>query len=480
MLRANERKAGLVAGGWGAGTRPLALSRKTGRKADTPHAKAHGKPLSPRGRGVGERGRAALALAVGLLLAAQAHAATLVTAAQIHPVSGPAIENGQMLIDEGRIVAIGADLSAQAAGAERVDYPGHWIVPAFVTANTVMGLVEIETVRGSVDLAETGAINPNARAEVAINPDSELLPVARANGVLYAHVVPQAGQGGVIAGSSALIRMDGWTYEDMTVEAPVGIHLMWPGTRLPPWLPAAMREEALKGAERSREAIAKAFDDAAAWRTARDAGTLSGRDGRLEALAGVLDGKTRLYIHALEARQIREALDFTAARGLSFTLVGGQDAWRYAEPLKARGVGVILHSPYDLPLRRHEGHDATFANAAKLHAAGIPFAIASDGTSFAATLERNLPYSAAQAVSHGLPWDEGLKSITLAPAQLLGVSDRIGSLEPGKAASFVVTNGDPLEVKSRVVAAWLDGRSLDLSSRHTRLRDKYEGKYREP
>lgn len=438
-------------------------------------------PGMKRGKaGLGAGGWGALASLLALAWVAQAHAATLVTAAQIHPVSGPVIENGQMLFDAGRIVAIGSDLSAQAAGAERIDYPGHWIVPAFVTANTVMGLVEIETVRGSVDVEETGAINPNARAEVAINPDSELLPVARANGVLYAHVVPQAGQGGGIAGSSALIRLDGWTYEDMTVEAPVGIHLFWPSTRLPPWLPAAMREDALKGAERSREAIAKAFDEAAAWRTARDAGTLSGRDGRLEALARVLDGKTRLFIHALEARQIREALDFTAARGLAFTLVGGLDAWRYAEPLKARGVGVILHSPYELPLRRHEGHDVHFSNPAKLHAAGILFAIASDGTSFSATLERNLPYSAAQAVAHGLPWEEGLKAITLAPAQLLGVAERIGSLEPGKAASFIVTDGDPLEVRSRVVAAWLDGRLLDLSSKHTRLRDRYERKYQEP
>lgn len=406
-------------------------------------------------------------------------AATLFTGAKIHPVSSAPIDNGQLLIDGERIVAVGADLSAQAAGAERVDLSGRWVVPAFIAANTVMGLTEIETVRGSVDVAETGAINPNARAQVAVNPDSELLPVARANGVLYAHVVPQAGQGGVISGQSALIRMDGWTWEEMTVAAPVGVHLMWPSTRLPPFLPAPMREEAIKGAARSRELIEQAFDDAAAYDKARAAGTADGTDARWEAMRPVLAGKTPLFIHAIDLQQIREALDFTQRRGLKFTLVGGQDAWRVADVLKARGVPVILHTPFELPLRRHEGVDAAYANAGKLAASGIPLAIASDASGFAATLERNLPYAAAAAVAYGLPWDQGLRAITLTPAELLGVSDRLGSLEPGKTASFLVSDGDPLDVRSEIVAAWLDGKPVDLSSKHTRLRDKYEGKYRD-
>ncbi|MBL8244209.1 MAG: amidohydrolase family protein [Rhodanobacteraceae bacterium] len=422
--------------------------------------------------------RLALTLCAALTATA-APAATLFTGAKIHPVSSAPIDNGQLLIDGERIVAVGTDLSAQAAGAERVDLSGRWVVPAFIAANTVMGLTEIETVRGSVDMAETGAINPNARAQVAVNPDSELLPVARANGVLYAHVVPQVSQGGVIAGQSALIRMDGWTWEEMTLAAPVGVHLMWPSTRLPPFLPAPMREEAIKGAARSRELIEQAFDDAAAYDRARAAGTADGTDARWEAMRPVLAGKTPLFIHAIDLQQIREALDFTQRRGLQFTLVGGQDAWRVADVLKARGVPVILHTPFELPLRRHEGVDTAYANAGKLAAAGIPLAIASDASGFAATLERNLPYAAAAAVAYGLPWDQGLRAITLTPAELLGVSDRLGSLEPGKTASFLVSDGDPLDVRSEIVAAWLDGQPVDLSSKHTRLRDKYEGKYRD-
>ena len=416
-------------------------------------------------------------LASLLLLASAAPAATLYTGATLHPVSSAPIENGQMLVDGGKIIAVGADLSAQAGNAERVDLSGRWVVPAFIAANSVMGLTEIESVRGSVDVAETGAINPNARAQVAINPDSDLLPVARANGVLYVHVVPQAGQGGIVAGQSALVQLDGWTWEQMTVKAPIGLHLMWPSTRLPPWLPAPMRAEAIKGAARSRELIDQAFDNAAAYRTAKAAGTVAAPDARWEAMVPVLEGRTRLYIHAVDLQQIREALDFTRQRGLEFVLVGGQDAWRIADELKSRAVPVILHTPWELPLRRHEGYDTSYANAGKLAAAGINVAIASDASGFAATMERNLPYAAGQAVAFGLPWAQGLRAITLAPAEILGVADRLGSLEAGKDASFVVSDGDPLDVRSSIVAAYLNGEPVDLSSKHTRLRDKYERKY---
>ena len=422
--------------------------------------------------------RLLVAVAFGLAVATSAPAATLFTGAKIHPVSSAPIDNGQLLIDNGKIVAVGADLSAQAGGAERVDLTGRWVVPGFIAANSVMGLTEIETVRGSVDVAEEGSINPNARAQVAINADSELLPVARANGVLYVHVVPQAGQGGVVSGQSALVQLHGWTWEQMTLKASVGVHVMWPSTRLPPWLPAPMREEAMKGAARSRELLEQSFDDAVAYRAAKLAGTLEGTDARWEAMLPVLNGSTPLFIHALDLQQIREALDFTAQRKLDFVLVGGQDAWRVSDTLKARGIEVILHGPFDLPLRRHEGHDVNYANAGKLAAAGIKVAIASDASTFAATLERNLPYAAAHAVSFGMSWDQGLRSITLTPAEILGIADRLGSLEPGKDASFLVSDGDPLDVRSEIVAAYLNGQPLDLGSKHTRLRDKFEGKYR--
>ena len=419
-----------------------------------------------------------LATLLLVLATTTAPAATLFTGAKVCAVSADPIENGQLLIDDGKIVAVGSDLSAQAGDAERVDRSGRWVVPAFIAANSVLGLTEIETIRGSVDFAEMGAINPNARAQVAINPDSELIPVARAGGVLYAHVVPQVGQGGIVAGQSALVQLSGWTWEQMTVQAPIAMHLMWPTARVPEFLPAPMRAEAIKSAARSRELIDQAFDDAQAYRMAKRAGTVGALDARWEAMLPVLDGKLPLFIHALDLVQIREALDFTRRRQLDFVLVGGQDAWRAADELKARKVRVILYTPFDLPLRRHEGFDASYANAGKLASAGIPIAIASDASGFAATLERNLAVSAGQAVAYGLPWDQGLRAITLGPAEILGMSARLGSLDAGKDASFVVTDGDPLDVRSAVVAAWLNGEPVDLSSKQTRLRDKYEGKYK--
>lgn len=462
-------EAGQGARGRGNATRHAASPARIGMSAESGRSEGQPPCLLP---------LAPLFALAFIALATTAPAATLFTGATIHPVSSAPIENGQLLIDAGKIVAVGSDLSAQAAGAERIDYAGRWIVPAFIAANSVLGLTEIETVRGSVDFAEAGAINPNARAEVAVNADSELLPVARANGVLYVHVVPQAGQGGVLTGQSALVRLSGWNWAEMTVKAPIGVHLMWPTARLPPFLPAAMREEAIKGAQRSRELIEKAFDDAGTYALASKAGNAPGSDARLEALAKVLDGRTPLFIHALDLTQIREALDFAERRKLGFTLVGAQDGWRVAELLKARGVAVILHPPSELPLRRHEGFDAAWSNAARLHAAGVEVAIASDGSSFAATLERNLPYAAGQAVAYGLPWEQGLRAITLAPARMLGVDARLGTLEAGKDASFIVSDGDPLDVRSEIVAAWLEGEPVDLANRHTRLRDKFEGRYR--
>lgn len=421
--------------------------------------------------------RILLALACGLALNIAEAQSTLYTNARIVTLAGAPIDKGNLLVTDGKIAAVGADVSAPANAAV-VDLAGAEIYPAFITANTVLGLVEVEAVRATVDTAEIGTVNPNARAQVAVNPDSDLLPVARANGVLYAHVVPQVSQPGLIAGSSALMQLKGWTWEDMTVQSGMGMHVYWPSTRLPPWLPANMLEEARKQAAKAKQELVKAFNDARAYRTARQAGEISAPDSRWEAMLPVLEGSMRVFLHASDLNQIREALDFAAREKLDVVLVGGQDAWRMAAELKRRNIPVILHSPYDLPLRRSEGFDTTYRNAARLHAAGVRFAIASDASGFQAPLERNLPYSAAQAVSFGLPWEEGLRAITQRPAEILGIADRLGTLEVGKDASFIVTNGDPLEVRTRVLSAYIAGNAIDLSNKHTRLRDKFEQKYR--
>jgi imidazolonepropionase-like amidohydrolase len=394
----------------------------------------------------------------------------------LHTIARGSIENGRLRFTEGRIEAVGGD-EVPLEGAELIDGEGLHLYPGFISAHTTLGIAEIGAVRATVDVAETGMINPNVRAEVAINPDSELIPVARAGGVLHALVVPQPGQQGVLAGTSALVHLDGWTWSDMTLRAPVAMHLYWPSAQLPPWLPDAVRQQAQQSAQARLRALEQAVRDARAYATAAEAGSLAATDLRWEAMRPVLAGDLPVFIHADDAADILAALDFARKESLRVVLVGGQDAWRLTARLREQDVAVILNGAHWLPRRRGDPVQAPFELAARLHEAGVRFALASSGRD--STNERNLPFDAATAVAHGLPRDEALKAITLYPAELLGVADRLGSLEPGKDASFLLIEGDPLEIRSGIVAAWIGGRQIDLANRHGRLYEKYLEKQRQ-
>lgn len=420
-----------------------------------------------------------LLIALLAALAGAAHAAdkpaagkTVVLAgADLYTVSHGVIPRGELLIEGGKIAAVGAKVDAPA-GAERIDLSGKRIYPGYVAANSNMGLTEVDAVRATVDQAEVGPINPNARSIVAIDADSELFPVARANGVLSVLVVPQAGEDGLITGQSALVKLDGWTWEEMRLADPVGVHLSWPSTRLPPWLPREMQEKAGEAARKKLGEIDQAFRDARAYRAAKGAGK---KDLRWEAMIPVLDGKTPLFVHASNAVQIREALEFAKREQLRIVLVGGVDAWRFADTLKARDVPVILGSSHNLPLRRWEAYDTIYANAGKLAKAGVRFAIANDAGG--SSNERNLPYQAASYAAYGLGAENALRAITLSPAEILGVADRLGSLDAGKDATLFVANGDALEDATQVERAWIQGREVSMANKHTRLYEKYQRKY---
>jgi imidazolonepropionase-like amidohydrolase len=371
-----------------------------------------------------------------------------------------------------------AAMRSAPRGARVIDLEGRQVYPGFVAANTVLGLAEIGSVRSTVDEVEVGMINPNVRAEVAVNADSELFPVTRANGVLYAHTAPQVGQMGVIAGRSALLRLDGWTWEDMTVHAPAAMAVYWPLSLFPDYLPKAMRDQAMAAGKDKILALEAALQDARRYGEQRAAGE-GVRDLRWEAMQPVLSGELPVFVFADTVSQIQAAVEFAARHKLRMILVGGVEAWRMADTLAAHKVPVILAGTHNLPVRRSDSFDAIFSQAAKLHAAGVEFAIASQGDNFSSANERNLPYQAASAVAYGLPRDEALRAISLYPARLLGVADRIGSLTVGKEASFFIADGDPLEITTRIERAFILGREIDLSSRHTRLYDKYRQKYPE-
>ena len=403
----------------------------------------------------------------------------LITNAVIHTVSGATIESGSMLFDGGRIVALAGRGEPIATPSRVIDVGGKHVYPGMIAAHTALGLVEIQAVRATVDTTEPGLVNPNVRADVAVNPDSELIPVTRANGVLAALTVPKSGDASVIVGQSAVIALDGWTIEDMTIKAPAGLHVVWPQMRFADDLPAERKKELEKTRDERLRAIEDSFEAAQAYRLLPAAERPFEVDLRWESMLPVLEGNLPVFAHVEDLLQIRHALHIADRYGLRMILVGAADAWRVADLLAAKHIPVIVGAVQRLPLRRWEDYATPFQNAAKLHTAGVSFAIASDGSTDAAMNERNLPYEAAKAVAYGLPHDEALKAVTLYPAQILGVADRLGSLEPGKNATFIVTDGDPLEITTHVEQAFISGRAVDLTNRQTVLYEKYRERLRQ-
>ena len=403
----------------------------------------------------------------------------LITGATIHTVPGTAIENGKMLFRDGRIESIGGADTTIETPARVIDASGLHLYPSLINANTVLGLAELQAVRATLDVAEPGPINPNVRAERAINPDSELLPVARANGILVALSVPQGSADGLIVGTSAAIQLDGWTSENMTIRAPIGLHVSWPALRIPDEVPDERREELVKQRDERLGLLETSFEQASAYRRAHAADPSMAKDVRWEAMIPALEGRMPLFAHADDLQQLRHALDFARRFDLKLVIVGGADAWRIASELASRGVAVIVASINRSPERRWEDYSTPFDNPAKLVAAGVKTAIAGRGTAFDAPHARNLPYEAAKAVAHGFDPDQALASVTLTPAQILGIDDRLGTLEVGKDATFIVTTGDPLDTFTDVKSAFVQGRELDLRSRHTTLYEKYSERLRQ-
>lgn len=395
--------------------------------------------------------------------------------ATIHPVSGPAITGGTILFDKGKIVALGKD-ATPPADAEVIDAAGKHVYPGLFDALTDLGLVEINSIRATIDGQEVGQLNPNVRALVAVNPDSEIIPVTRASGVLLALTAPY---GGLMSGRSAVIQLDGWTWEDLALGGDTALHIQWPqyssgarGRR-----GGAPAEEG--GASRSEQAIQQlhqALADARAYAATRKANPNFPHDARWESLQDVLAGKLPVIVHADDLRQITSAVAFCRQEKLKPIIAGGYDARECLPLLKQQDVPVIVAGTYRLPRRRGDAYDAAYALPAALQAAGIRYCIGSQGR-FGATNVRNLPNHAAAAIGFGLSADEALKAITLYPAQILGVAGRVGSLEVGKDATLFIADGDALDTTTHVTAGWIQGRKIELNDRHKRLYRKYEQKY---
>jgi len=398
------------------------------------------------------------------------------TGATIHTVSGPLIENGTLIIRDHLIEAVGQDL-AIPDGYEIISLPGHYrIYPGLIDADSNMGRIEIGSVRGTVDVSETGEIHPDVRAEIAINADSEHIPVTRSNGVLLSNTVPR---GGIIAGTSALMKHQGWTWEELVIKSPVGLHLFWPKMKIrygPPrhhWEEYKPPEKQEKERDRKLKLLKNAFAEALVYLNARK--TLSGLDidPRWEAMKPVLLHQIPLIIHANGYYEIKAALDWAEKEEYKIILAGGKDAWRIASYLKDRNIPVILSGIHGMPSRDWESYDITYAMASRLYDNHIKFCIANGG---GASNNRNLPYLAARSAAFGLPENIALKSITLYPAQILGIDDRYGSLESGKTATFFTADGDILDIRTNVMEVYISGNKIKLSDRHKHFYQKYKKK----
>ena len=394
----------------------------------------------------------------------------------IHTITGPIIENGTILFDKGKIVDLGSNINLPS-NTRRININGKHVYPSMIEAHSVIGLMEVGRFPAVVDYAEIGNFNPNVTTKVAVNPESKLIPVARSNGVALALSIPM---GGVITGKSSLLMLDGWTWEQMSLKDPVTMGLNWPSTTLPSYYTGQRAQQMRERMKRNFEEFKTFIKNAKAYCIAKDAAKTDKKlepkfDPRLEAMIPVIKGELPFMIEAGSLDAVYSAIEWAERENFKIIISGARDLHFAANVLKAKNIPVIVGSILRNPSHRDSDFDEPFTLPLKLYEAGVKFCIASGGASAIA----NLPYHAAKAASYGLPVDEAIKAITIYPAEILGVSDLVGSLEAGKDATFFVSNGNPLEISSNVEMLFIQGRETDIDSKHKQLYRKYKERYRQ-
>jgi imidazolonepropionase-like amidohydrolase len=403
-----------------------------------------------------------------------------IVGARVYTVSGAVIENGTVLIQNGKIAAVGSNVSIPA-GAERIDGKGLSVFPGMIDAATNLGLAEIGLgVPGSVDVAETGTMNANAKAIRGINPHSTHIPVTRINGITSAMSMPT---GGVIAGQATVINLNGSTQDEMAIVPTAGLVINFPrvatfggfggggGRQTVDFNEAIRRRDAqldeLKKTFQAAESYARAHEAYAKDKSLPYPAT----DIRLEAMVPYVRGERPIFFMAERDRDIRAVARFVTEMKVKGVVVGGQEAWKVADDLKKNNISVIYTNIYQLPVRDDDPYDYLYEAPSKMQAAGVKFAISSgnDGTE-----ARDLPYHAGLAGAYGLAKEEALRSVTLYPAQILGIADNYGSIDVGKVANIVVADGDLLEPRTKIRYLFITGKLIPLTSRHTELFEQFK------
>ena len=403
-----------------------------------------------------------------------------ITNARIVTVSGAVIENGTVVISNGKISAVGAT-AAIPAGAEKIDAKGLSVYPGMIDAGTNLGLVEIgQGVPGSVDAAETGDVNSNVKAILGINPHSVHVNVTRVNGITTVMTLPA---GGIVSGQSAIINLLGSTQADMAVVPTFGLVIDFPRiATFSGFNPFAGPQtvdftQAVKTRDKRLDDLKKLFTDAENYAKVREAfakdRTLPSvpPDLKMEAMIPYIRGEKPIIFNAERERDIRGVAKFVSETKVKGIIIGGQEAWKAADELKKNNISVIFTNIYNLPVQDDDDYDYLFSAPSKMAQAGIKFCISTgnDGAEV-----RDLPYHAGLAGAYGLTKEEALKAVTIYPAQILGIADKLGSIEVGKTANIVVTDGDILEPRTNVKHLFINGRMLPLTSRHTDLFDSFK------
>jgi imidazolonepropionase-like amidohydrolase len=404
--------------------------------------------------------------------------------ARVFTLAGPPLDQATVLIRDGKIAAVGTSVEIPP-DATVVDGRGLQVYPGIFDSITQMGLVEIPAVRATVDTVELGAFNPEVVAADAVNPTSEHIFVTRAEGITHVLTVPGLGgfggrQGNLLGGQASAIELDGWTNEQMVLERSVALVVNWPSLESRSFNPETFNvtqrpfAEVRREYERRVNELADWVEKARHYAQAREQLGPSGieRDLKLEALVPFVEGRKPLLVVANSARDIRNAVEFCQRHNLKMILAGGAEAYQVKELLAKQHIPVVLGSTLAAPAEEDDPYDRLRTQPAELLSAGIPIALASFSTSDS----RRLPQYAGTAVGFGLSWEDGVKAITLYPAQIFGLSGELGTIEPGKRANLVVTDGDLLEIARQVRYVFINGRPVSLDNRQLELYRKYRAR----
>lgn len=400
--------------------------------------------------------------------------------ATIHVGNGKVIENGIIKIKDGKIEEVGANIAIPADDVKVFDVKGKHVYPGLILSTSNLGLSEINSVRATQDVREIGDMNTSVRSIVAYNSDSKVINTLRSNGVLLANIVPQ---GSFVAGSSSVVQLDAWNWEDAAYKTDAGMHVYMPSLLARPGGgrfggggggagPQAPASDPVKEGLEKIEGLKSFFKEAKAYHAAP---AHEETNLKFEAVKGLFNKSQKLYVHGNTVKQILVALDFVKEFGFDVVIVGGSESYQVADLLKQNNVSVILQQPHSLPTASDDDVDQPYKTAAALQKAGVLFAISDDD---AQTRGRNLPFNAGTAAAYGLTKEEALAAISLNAAKIMGVSDKTGSIEVGKDANIVVSEGDLLDMRtSNVTDAFIQGRKIDLTDKHKLLNERFEQKY---